>query len=180
MSSARDSQAPVLASERLILRTPHEHDAPALRDYYVRNDDRFARWREARSHDLDDHVRSIAEAAEAGDDIKFLAFPSRGSELVAVVTLHGFTAEPPQAMIAYTVDRSYEGRGYASEAVLRVAQYAREERGLTALSAYYEPENARSERLLQRLGFEVVHRTPVIPGFEKLMRAHNLAMLRLS
>ena len=115
MSSSPDSRVPVLTSERLILRTPREHDAPALRDYYVRNDDRFARWREARSGDLEEHVRWVATNMQPGfGDIAFVAFANGERDLVAVVTLHGFSAgDSPQAMLSYTVDRAYEGRGYA-------------------------------------------------------------------
>ena len=95
-----------------------------------------------------------------------------------MVTLDGFSWEdPPSAMLAYSVDGAYEGRGYASEAVGRVVQYAFEELGLGSLSAYYHPDNARSGRLLERLGFAVAHRTPVIPGLEALMRPQVAATL---
>jgi [ribosomal protein S5]-alanine N-acetyltransferase len=169
---------PRLETERLILRTPVQSDAHALRDYYLRNDHRFARWSESRVQK--DHERWIGASAASRHELTFLALAHGDAELVAVVTLHGFTmGQQPQAMLAYTVDGAYEGRGFASEAVRRVVQYAREQRGVRALSAYYDPENARSERLLQRLGFAFVHRTPVVPGFEKLMRVQNVAVLHL-
>lgn len=170
-----------MPTERLVLRLPMPADAPALRDYFVRNDERFARWREARSHELDEHVRWIEQSAAGAGDVTFLAFAKAGSELVAVVSLHAFSVEEPrQAMIAYTVDGAHEGCGLASEAVGRAVQYARDERGVRTLSAHYDPENVRSERLLQRLGFTLVHRTPVIPGFEQLMRVQNVAVLDLA
>ena len=171
-----------METERLVLKPPAASDAPALRDYFVRNDARFARWRVARSHELDDHVRRIAEEAETrSGDVTFLAFAEHETDLVAVVVLNGFSVEePPQAMLAYTVDGAYEGRGYAREAVGRVVQFARDELGLGALSAFYDPANERSERLLTRLGFEIVRRTTVVPGFEHLMRAQNVALVRLT
>jgi RimJ/RimL family protein N-acetyltransferase len=49
--------------------------------------------------------------------------------------------------------------------------------GLHALIAYYHPDNRRSERLLERNGFRVISRSPVVPGFEHLMRPHVLAVL---
>ncbi len=182
MSSAPEPaspSAPRFETERLILRTPVRSDAQALRDYFVRNDHRFARWSESRVHE--DHERRIDASAASGHELTFLAFAHGEGELVAVVSLHGFSGgEQPQAMLAYTVDGAYEGRGFASEAVGRVVQYAREQHGLRALWAYYDPDNARSERLLQRLGFAFAHRTPVVPGFETLMRVQNVAVLQLS
>jgi L-amino acid N-acyltransferase YncA len=61
--------------------------------------------------------------------------------------------------------------------VRRVITYARAELGLHALIAYYHPDNRRSERLLERNGFRVISRSPVVPGFEHLMRPHVLAVL---
>ena len=82
-------------------------------------------------------------------------------------------------MVSYTVDGAYEGRGYASEAVAAVIAYARDVLGLVRLTAYYEPANVRSERLLLRNGFSVIAQTPVVPGFERLMRVQNIAALDL-
>ena len=181
MSSAPESVPITLETDRLVLRTPVVSDAQALCDYYVRNDERFARWRESRWQHAEDYVRWIAACAASGHELTFMAFAGGGREIVAVVTLNGFSREePPQAMLAYSVDGAHEGRGYASEAVRRVVQYARDERGLKALTAYYDPGNDRSARLLQRLGFGVVGQTPVIPGFEKLMRLQIVAALQLA
>jgi ribosomal-protein-alanine N-acetyltransferase len=172
-----------VTTDRLILRGPADGDAEPLRAYYRRNAERFAPWEPARPDDVRSHAEWIgAQAAEqrrTGFPPTFLAFAQDGGDLVAVVTLDGFSAEdPPSAMLSYTVDGAYEGRGYASEAVARVVRHAFEERGLAVLSAYYHPDNARSGKLLERLGFTVTARTPVIPGFEHLMRPRVVAVRR--
>jgi [ribosomal protein S5]-alanine N-acetyltransferase len=172
-----------VTTERLILREPENSDAETLRDYYRRNAERFAPWEPVRPDDLQFHAQWIeakrAESRRSGQAGVFVAYAKDKPDLVAVVTLEGFTSEdPPGAMLSYTVDGAYEGRGYASEAVERVVRYAFEELGLGALSAYYHPDNARSAKLLERLGFTIVGRTPVIPGFERFMRPQVVAMLR--
>jgi len=172
-----------MTTERLILREPENADAEALRAYYRRNAERFARWDPARPDDLAFHQQWIeakrAESLRSGQAGAWLAFAKDAGELVAVVTLDGFTsAEPRRAMLAYTVDGSYEGRGYASEAVACVIRFAFDRLGLGELSAYYHPDNARSAKLLERLGFTIVARAPAIPGFERFMRPQVLAVLR--
>ncbi len=81
-------------------------------------------------------------------------------------------------MVHYTVDGAYEGRGYAGEAVRAVLDYAFDRLELDEVSAYYHPDNARSGRLLERLGFRVVSVTPAIPGFEHVMKPQAWAVLR--
>ena len=173
----------MLETERLTLRPPAEDDAEALRDYYRRNAERFAPWEPDRSDDTAFHAAWVGaqreELRRSGYPPSFLAFAKDVSALVGVVSLDGFTAEdPPGAMISYTVDGAFEGRGYASEAVGRVVRWAFEERGLAVLSAYFHPDNVRSGNLLGRLGFTVVARTPVVPGFEHLMRPQAIAVRR--
>jgi RimJ/RimL family protein N-acetyltransferase len=173
----------ILASERLTLREPDDGDVETLRDYHRRNAERFAPWEPPIPDDDAAHRAWIAAAhreRRGGKATTLLAFDVTGGALAAIVALSGFTTEDGgSAMLSYTVDGAFEGRGYASEAVRRTIRYAAEELGVASISAYYEPANARSERLLQRAGFDVVAQTPVVPGLERLMRVRNLAVLRL-
>jgi RimJ/RimL family protein N-acetyltransferase len=167
--------------DRLTLREPESADAEALRDYYRRNAVRFSPWEPARSEALTEHREWIAarRSERRGDAATaFLAFDASGGGLAGVVTLSGFGEQPRGASIDYTIDGAFEGRGYAYEAVTRVAGYAFETLGLEILTAYRHPENARSARLLERAGFSVVARTPVIPGLEHLMRPQVIAARR--
>jgi ribosomal-protein-alanine N-acetyltransferase len=171
-----------LTTPRLTLRAPEEADATLLRDYFVRNAERFAPWEPRRSERVDDHRVWIAAHrghSSTSDPIAFLAFEKDGNQLVAAIELDSFSRDRPlAASINYTVDATYEGRGFASEAVRAVAAHAFDVLKLDILSAYYHPNNLRSERLLGRAGFTTVARTDVIPGFERLMRPTVLAQRR--
>jgi len=171
-----------METDRLRLREPDDRDADALRTYYARNAERFAPWEPERPDDVDAHRAWIADVRAHRRDGKpatLLAFDREDGALVGIVDLHGFSHDGASAMIAYTVDGAYEGRGFASEAVGAVIAYAAHELRVRQLTAYYDPANARSERLLQRAGFTVVMQTPVVPGFERFMRAQNVAVLAL-
>jgi ribosomal-protein-alanine N-acetyltransferase len=171
-----------LETERLILRRPFESDAPSLLAYHARNEDRIARWEFKRSDDVAEHAKWIAwhgEERAAGRARSWLAHDRADARnLIALVQLDAITATPQRsAMISYSVDGAYEGRGYAREAVAAVVAYAFGTLGLDTISANYDPGNERSGGLLTRLGFVEVARTAVVPGFEGLMRAQVLMML---
>jgi ribosomal-protein-alanine N-acetyltransferase len=168
-----------MQTTRLALREPEESDAQTLLEYYTRNAERFAPWEPPRSADVASHRAWIGAARAAridGHPAVFLAFDRTTAALVGVVDLHGFSAVDRSAMIAYTVDGAYEGRGYASEAVAAVLACAFGELGLMRISAYYDVANERSGKLLARNGFRVIATTSVVPGLERLMRPQHLAV----
>jgi RimJ/RimL family protein N-acetyltransferase len=58
-----------------------------------------------------------------------------------------------QAEIGFTFASAHQGRGYATEAVRGVLDHLFRERGLRRVSAECDARNARSARLLERVGF---------------------------
>lgn len=176
------SGATLLETERLLLREPAGDDAPALLDYHQRNDERLARWDPRRGDRLEHHAAWIATrigASRAGHGRSWLAFDRDApNALAGEVHLDSITGAPQHtAMLAYSVDGAYEGKGYASEAVGAVIAYAFGVLGVHSLTATYDPANERSGALLRRLGFAELARTQAIPGFERLMRAQVLMRL---
>ncbi len=171
-----------LETERLTLREAVEEDAPALLAYHLRNDERFSRWEPKRGTEVAQHRQWIAwrrTETDAGNALTFLAFGRTApGALVAIVNLDGFTRAPERtAMLSYSVDGAYEGKGHAREACEAMIAHAFGTLDLQALNATYDVANARSGGLLARLGFTVIASTPVIPGMERLMRAQSLAIL---
>ena len=176
------TSTPELQTERLVLRAPNVEDAPALRAYFVRNEERFAPWEPKRGTDVAQHeqwIRWRQTEAQAGRARSFVAFErDDASALVGSFNLDAITSVPASsAMLSYSVDGAYEGRGFAREAVAATIAYAFDQLALESLSATYDPANARSGGLLARLGFRIVAQTPAVPGMERLMRAQVLAML---
>jgi RimJ/RimL family protein N-acetyltransferase len=66
-----------------------------------------------------------------------------------------YYTEPPtgQAMIGYSLDPAWRGRGYASRAVRLLAAWAFEHTGIVRLIAGTAPENVASQRVLTAAGF---------------------------
>jgi ribosomal-protein-alanine N-acetyltransferase len=159
-----------LETERLVLREPLESDAQQLLEYHLRNAERFDRWEPKRGTEVAQHRQWIdwrrSESAEG-----------RGM-LIGLANLDAISTEPSRtAMLSYSVDGPFEGKGYARETVGATIAYAFGPLDLHHLSATFDPANARSGGLLARFGFVEIARSPVIPGMERLMRAQVLAAL---
>jgi ribosomal-protein-alanine N-acetyltransferase len=160
-----------ITTERLLLREPRDDDAPALLAYYIRNEERFARWEPDRVDDLEHHLRWIAwrrgESA-VGRGRSFLAFdPAAGDALVAIVNLYQIDhGASHSAVLGYSADGGYEGKGYAGEAVRAVVQHGFGALQLHRITANYQPANERSAKLLRGLGF-------VVEGY-----AHDMLYMR--
>ena len=69
--------------------------------------------------------------------------------------IHDWSRHRRQAFLGYDLARSHWGRGVASEAVRAVLRFAFDELELDLIQATTVVENARSIRLLERLGFEL-------------------------
>jgi [ribosomal protein S5]-alanine N-acetyltransferase len=178
--SGREGRCVTIETARLHLREPDDGDVEALREYYRRNAVRFDAWGEGRRDVLEEHRSWVAERhaeRRKGAPSAFLALDRESDATVAVVVLSGFSLVPPSAMLSYSVDGAYEGAGFASEAVGAVVDYAFATLGLRTISAHYDPENVRSERLLQRLGFREMARMGPLEMPHLRRRGQVLAVL---
>lgn len=59
-----------------------------------------------------------------------------------------------QAEIGFTLDRRYQGQGYATEAVRAMLEFLFADGRLRRISAECDARNAPSARLLERVGFQ--------------------------
>lgn len=155
----------VLFTERLRLEPLGPDHAEALLAYEVRNREHLRRWEPFRKDEyytlvnIRRHIDDIVAQASAGRCARFVAFAG-DAELVAVVNLWEIRRGPSQtAALGYSVDAGHQGRGLATEAAGAVARYAFEVLNLHRIETHYQPENERSARVLEKLGFVIEGRT---------------------
>ena len=151
-----------LCTERLRLEPFGPPHASGVFAYYDRNRAHLEPWEPDRSPDfytLEHHARDAersAVAAAHGESARFVAFERDADEIVALINLWNIRRGVAQAaIIGYSVDARCEGRGYATEAVGAVVAYAFTTLNLHRLETSYQPTNARSGRILRKLGFAV-------------------------
>jgi RimJ/RimL family protein N-acetyltransferase len=89
----------------------------------------------------------------------WLAHAAGTGELVGFC---GFWSSPdsPEPMLVYALLESWSGRGLATEMGRTVIERARVAGGFTAITADADAVNARSVRVLEKLGFERIGARP--------------------
>jgi RimJ/RimL family protein N-acetyltransferase len=132
------------------------------------------------AHIGDRGVRDAAQARNYLADGAVLSYTQNGFGLYAVerrddgawLGMAGLVLRPtlPCPDLGYALLQPSQGHGYASEAARAVLAYARDTLALPRLCAIVAPDNARSIRLLQALGFAAQGRMPVAAD------AHEVAL----
>jgi RimJ/RimL family protein N-acetyltransferase len=151
-TSATEAAAPVLATERLILRTPRLADAAVIAT--LANDRRIAEntARIPYPYALSDAESFIAAVTGPGSlETVFVATLADG-DLLGVCGFGGPDAEAPE--LGYWFGAPYWGQGYTTEAVRAVIDYAFTDGGHEVLHAGARVSNPASRRVLEKCGFQ--------------------------
>jgi ribosomal-protein-alanine N-acetyltransferase len=162
------------------LRLPNENDAALIAAFAERNSQRHeppllppacgARSGEQSAAALSSaidfwrrEIRVIQRDARLCTDFRCYLFLAQTPRVVGSVSLcrvqRGVRHD---ACLGFVLDEQSEGRGLMLQAASYLVQFAFEELGLQRVEATCRPENERSARLLQRLGFL---RVGVIPNY---------------
>ncbi len=151
-----------LDTERLILRPYTEEDIePAVRLFendlaVYRYDPGFARTVEQRAAII---RRLIADNQEDGEGTLAVTLKDTG-KLIGQVGLQLFVLPwspfaTPEIELYYKFGQAYWSQGYAQEACCALIHFAFEDIHLLRLVTITHPENRRSVKLLERLGFYI-------------------------
>jgi RimJ/RimL family protein N-acetyltransferase len=145
----RDFGSPALATERLVLRTPHGDHATAIAS--LANDKRIAvnTARIPHPYGLSDAEQFIARASQRDDGAAFVI------ELAgALIGVCGVDRGDDGLEIGYWLGVPYWGRGYATEAVRALIDHAFDDLQCEALVAGARVSNPASRRVLEKCGFQ--------------------------
>jgi [ribosomal protein S5]-alanine N-acetyltransferase len=152
-----------IETDRLLLRSARQGDAPSIASYYRENREHLAPWEPLRPDSFftdafwqSQITRDLVEE-DAERQVRFFLFdrtePDRivgmanFSQIVRGV-FHG-------CVLGYSVAARAEGRGYMREALAGAIEYLFRDLRLHRIGANYMPHNVRSGRLLRSLGFVV-------------------------
>ena len=154
---------PILETPRLEIRRLQVALAPAVARFVAENwEGHLDRWSPPMGplHFTEETWRARAERAElewhAGAAARFVVLPadSAGAPVIGTVNYTNIVRGAFQAChLGYQVGRAHEGRGYMTEALAPLNAYMFRTFHLHRIMANHIPENARSARLLARLGF---------------------------
>lgn len=166
---------------KVYLRFFMPEDAEALLDLEVRNRKVFEQFTAADRDDafytLENQSRRIAGREIAREEKRSYAFGiflHENNRLIGDISLvHSMLDSQQRWILGYLLDQDHQGKGYMSEAVLLVLDYAFREAGLQRIEAGAKPTNAGSIKVLKKAGFQeqgLVHNLVKINGkFEEHM-----------
>jgi ribosomal-protein-alanine N-acetyltransferase len=163
-----------------VLRTATPADAQALCAAYVDNREHLAPWeprRDERFFTVEGQAGRLAERLreyEAGRMVPWLLVAGDG-RVVGTITLSGITLGPfCSAYLGYWTAAGHQGRGLATAAVKAVCGIAAGELGLHRIEATTLVDNLRSQRVLERCGFEPIGTAPRYLHIDGRWRDHRL------
>ncbi|WP_338845939.1 GNAT family N-acetyltransferase [Massilia sp. W12] len=159
--STSTPQNPMLRSARLSLSVLEIEQAPLLLDFVLRNRAHLHAWEGARDEayftlaECEKRIAAQQAAMAAGSGYAFALFDHAQHIMLGTAGLSNVVRGLFQAChLGYSLDHAHQGQGLMHEALQEVIRFAFDDLGLHRVMANYMPHNLRSEKVLQRLGFE--------------------------
>jgi RimJ/RimL family protein N-acetyltransferase len=146
---------PTLDAPRLRLRHPRAADAEALFEIFGCNET-LRYWSHEALPDLDamrDYIARIETFCAERTLFQWIAADRGSDRAVGTVTLAAWDRTHRHAEIGFTLNRAWQGRGLAAEAVAAALRFGFDAMDLRRVEADVDPDNGASLRLLERLGF---------------------------
>lgn len=145
-----------LKTERLMLRHLRVDDATAFFSY--RSDpvaNQFQGWIPKEEHDALDFIKyRITNIPDTPDTwIQLAIIHLMDDKMIGDVGVYFLPDNDKEVKLGYTLDKDYQGHGYATEALRILIDHLMIRFGKNRFIALISPDNEASIRLVKRLGF---------------------------
>ncbi|MDQ0594181.1 RimJ/RimL family protein N-acetyltransferase [Chryseobacterium ginsenosidimutans] len=144
-----------LYTERLLLREITIDDKQAIFDY--RSDaqaNKFQNWIPETLEDVESFIqRNNKEFNKPESWYQVLITDKETKAVIGDVGIHFFGSENLQVELGITLNKKYQGKGYASEALKGVIDFLFNVLKKHRIMASVDPENIDSLNLMERIGF---------------------------
>lgn len=149
-----------LVTDRLILRPPLGGDAAQIRAYHLDNRDHLQPWQPTRSpgfFDIEYVIRRISFIEHerlAGRCLHLLVCERDSGQMIGECNFSNIVLGVFQAChLGYSLAQHAEGKGLMREALRGAIDHVFDDLELHRIMANHRPENLRSARVLEALGF---------------------------
>lgn len=148
----------VITGPRVLLRGWQADDAPLLWEAIEESRARIGQWMSwVEGHDSPavsvDYCRKMAELWAQGGGFALGIWHRESGRLLGASGLHNADWDVPSAEIGYWLREGAVGHGYAEEAVRLQLDFAFDRLGMNRVALTCDPENARSRRIPEAIGF---------------------------
>ncbi|MBO5082828.1 MAG: GNAT family N-acetyltransferase [Lachnospiraceae bacterium] len=146
---------PILETERLILRPFRKSDATAVFECWE-SDPEVAKYMFWKSHnDINRTKEWLAfeiGQIEKNDWYRFALVLKETNELIGTALIY-YEEEVECWEVGYNLGRNYWGKGYTTEAMKSIIEFAKAKLGIMELVGRYAKENPASGNVMKKLGF---------------------------
>lgn len=151
----------VIKSKRLVMQTPTPDDVAAVLDYHSRNREHLRPWEPRRDalfyseKGMGARIAAMVAAIQAGTALHLLIRAESGGPVLGEIGFTNIVRGAFQAChLGFSLCEQAQGRGLMREAIGAALELMFGQYGLHRVMANYRPENVRSARLLESVGFE--------------------------
>lgn len=149
-----------LSGNHIYLKPLDIQDAQALLELEVNNQEFYQTFSPEREEDFltleyqTDLIRRSMEQREADKRYSYGIFLKTSGQMIGNIGLSFVVRGPLQSCMAgYSLDRGHNGKGYTTEAVRLIVDYAFRELQFHRITAEASPQNIGSVRVLEKAGF---------------------------
>ena len=144
-----------LRTERMILRRYRPEDAPDLYRYLGTDPAmyEYSGWNPYGTPEMaQETVRGFIDRYEDGHVYSWVM----DVDGAIVGTIGAYDHKDDQIEIGFSVVKSWQGRGFATEALRKVLEYLTENEGIPCVTAWCAAENTGSQKVLEKAGMQFV------------------------
>lgn len=144
-------------TERLLLRPLHISDLETAYPYSCDAEvTRYMMFYPKRKKETEEFLKNVTAdwQREKPEGYEFAVM--LGNEHIGSVSIYVLDEERKTGELAWMLAKPYQGQGYAAEAARALLEYAVKTLGMTKIIAQCDARNTASERVMQKLGMELL------------------------
>lgn len=146
------------STERLVIRMPRPGDGKAVYDSIMASINELKPWlsfaqKEQSEQDVELNIRQSYISFLKRDDLRLLVFLKETGEFIASSGLHRIDWSIPKFEIGYWIDSRFSGKGYMTEAVKGITDFALNELNARRIEIRCDEKNVKSRAIPERLGY---------------------------
>ena len=158
-----------ITTDRLVLRRSVPEDAETISAY--RRDPTVNRQQGWDRTDVDSVRADIVEMSrrspgEPGGWVQFTVHQREGGRIIGDVGLSVADGEPEVIKVGYTIASEFQGRGFATEAIRALMDYAFHTLGAEVVRAHASAMNTPSIRVAEKVGMHLIEKVEYRDGDE--------------
>jgi len=147
-------------TERLVIRIPKPGDGQAVFEAINESIEELKPWMpfahsEQSAQDVEINIREAYIKFLKREDLRLLVFLKESGELVASTGLHRIDWSVPKFEIGYWINSRFSGKGFMTEAVSGITDFAFRELNAKRVEIRCDVKNKKSRAIPERLGYSL-------------------------